>query len=281
MGNNTEGLSLLLIIVTILVSYQGFKSSPFFNKYAFEVDGVLVRKEYVRLISSGFLHANWLHLIFNMASLYAFSAGVEKILGIRNFVILYFCSLVFGSLLSLYIHRNHGDYRSIGASGAVSGVIFASILFFPDLEISLLLMDVGIPGWLFGILYLMITMYGVKSQTGTIGHDAHLGGAIGGMVTACVIRPDIIQAHPLLLAALLLPTIGFLIMIAYRPYILYTDSNSGYAKINHEAYELSRQYQNSEDRLNYLLEKVNEKGLESLSKREKHQLEELSKSMEN
>jgi len=109
----------ILIVVITLVSYKGFTNHLFFDSYKFEVDRILVNKDYKRLITSGFLHVSWTHLIFNIFGLYVFSEIVQVTLGSLNFLIIYFASLLGGELLSLLVHKNEGDYSSVGASGAI------------------------------------------------------------------------------------------------------------------------------------------------------------------
>ena len=134
-------MGFILIIVTVLFSYAGFSNGSFFNRYEFEIEKNLIYREYRRLISSGFLHVGWTHLILNMLSLYAFYGSVESSLGSIFLLLVYFTSLVGGNLFALYIHRNHGNYSAVGASGAVSGIIFAAIALFPGIRIGFL----GIP----------------------------------------------------------------------------------------------------------------------------------------
>src|SRR5687768_13308475 len=115
----TSGMiSFILIIVTAVTSYQGFKNHFFFEKYEFGVDKVRLYRDYKRLITSGFLHVNWMHLIFNMLGLYFFAGSLIGILGPLGFLLIYFSSLVGGNLLSLMVYKNQGDYTSVGASGA-------------------------------------------------------------------------------------------------------------------------------------------------------------------
>src|SRR5262245_26263203 len=114
-------VGLCIIVLNLYVSYRGLKDHAYFNRYSFEVDEVLVRKDYKRLVSSGFLHVSWLHLGFNMFSLYAFSDEVEAVLSPMKFLFVYMVSLIGGNLFSLYVHRKHGDYSAVGASGAVCG----------------------------------------------------------------------------------------------------------------------------------------------------------------
>src|SRR5688500_4461975 len=107
----TSGMiSLILIIVTAFVSYRGFKDHFFFEKYEFGVDKVRLYKDYKRLITSGFLHVNWMHLIFNMLGLFFFAGSLIAILGPIQFLLIYFASLAGGNLLSLLVYKNQGDY---------------------------------------------------------------------------------------------------------------------------------------------------------------------------
>ena len=138
----TEILSLLIIAANIYVSYRGFKDSEFYNRYAFEVEKVIVYRQYDRLVTSGFLHVNWTHLIFNMISLYLFSTSLAGQLEVFSYLLIYFGSLIAGNLFSLVLHKKDSDYRSVGASGAVSGIIFASISLFPGFNIGLLFLPV-------------------------------------------------------------------------------------------------------------------------------------------
>ena len=116
------------------------------------------------MFTSGFLHVNWMHLIFNMIALYFFSGSLELYLGPLRFLLIYFASLVGGDALSLFIHRNDSDYDSVGASAGVTGVIFASIALFPGMRIGLLFLPLAIPGWLFGLVYILYSIYGIRSR---------------------------------------------------------------------------------------------------------------------
>jgi membrane associated rhomboid family serine protease len=274
MNEGIKGLSLLIIIVNVLISYKGFRDTFFFEKYKFEVDGILIGKQYNRILSSGFLHTGWLHLIFNMMAFYSFSFTVGQNLGLLNIVIIYFGSLIAGNLFALYIHRNHGDYSAVGASGAVSGIIFSSIIMYPETPIGLVFIDAGIPGWVFGIVYILISIYGIKSKTGNIGHEAHLGGAIAGILISLVLEPSILQSHPLVITAFLLPFVLFLFLVVTRPEFLLIDNYFSYRV---KRYKLEQgQDLTHEEELDALLDKINKRGIDSLSKFEKKRLEELS-----
>jgi membrane associated rhomboid family serine protease len=157
------------------------------------------------------------HLFFNMFALYSFSRGIGRVFGILDFVLIYFGSLIAGNLLSLYINRKNSGYRALGASGGVSGVIFSSILMFPGGSIAFLFFPIGIPSWLFGIGFILVSIYGIKSRLGNIGHDAHLGGAIAGVVISVLLEPVLLRARPLLIAALVVPAAAYLYLLVKRP----------------------------------------------------------------
>lgn len=272
-----EAIALFIIIINIIASYKGFRDPEFFERYIFDVDYILVDKQYYRLLSSAFLHANWFHLILNMAALYSFSESVGYVLGIRNYIAIYLGSLLAGNLLALFIHRNHGDYRAVGASGAISGIIFSSIAIFPDSRISFFFLPVDFAAWMFGIGFVLLSIYGIKSQIGNIGHEAHLGGAIAGVLISIILEPAIFEANKTIILAILFPFCIFMLLIAKRPESLLVDNyvESEFKRITeHQAVFNEIQ---AENELNRLLEKVSEKGFDSLSKNEKKTLENLSK----
>lgn len=269
----------VLITITTLISWQGFRSSSYLNKYAFEVDRILLDKQYYRLISSSFLHLNWWHLIFNMASLYFFSSSVGYQLGVANFVTVYFGSQILGGLLALYIHKSHGDYSAVGASGGIAGVIFSSVAMMPTAEISFFAMPFSMPAWVFGLLYSLVCIYGIKRQADNIGHEAHLGGALGGVLLTIFAEPLVLRDNYLAISVIVLPAILFLTLIAHKPEILLIKDYWGinnYLPTETKNYDLV----DDESALNELLEKVSEKGYSNLSKQEKKKLEELSKKIE-
>lgn len=288
-----ESAILLFVIVICVISYQAFQNRQFYEQYLFNVNAILVRKEYVRMVSSGFLHGDWWHLGFNIIALYSFGISVGAAFGLPKFFFIYFTSLLAGNALALYIHRNHGDYRAIGASGAISGVVYASIALFPQSKIGLILIPPIIPAWLFGILFLLISMYGIKAQRDNIGHEAHLGGAVAGLLLAIALEPSILVAHSFFIFIMLVPTLGFLYMVVRRPEMLYID-NFFKNEIEHFRNRQGKQrssnrsrssaythhkVQTESEELDALLDKVNRKGLDSLTEVEKRRLEELSRKL--
>jgi membrane associated rhomboid family serine protease len=270
---------LILIVVTTIVSYKGFSNGLFFDGYKFEVDRILINKDYKRLITSGFLHVGWSHLIFNMFSLYIFSGLVEISLGSVNFLIIYFVSLLGGGLLSLLVHRNHGDYSSVGASGAICGVMFASVAIFPDMGIRIFLLPISIPGWIYALLYVLFSIYGIRSKKSNIGHDAHLGGGLVGMIVALIMYPSVFTYNYVKILIILVPTLAFICLIITRPHLLLVDNL--FYKTHGDFYSIDHRYNaeraDQQEEIDRILDKINRKGMKSLNRKEKKLLEAYSK----
>ena len=201
-----------IIIANVLFSMKGFDDFSFFEKYKFNIGGIR-RGEQVRMISSGFLHADFSHLLFNMLTLYFFADVVIITIGFIKFLIIYFVSLLVGNLLSFYFHKDEYHYSAIGASGAVTGILYAAIIFYPNMSLYLFFIPIPIPAWIFGILYLMYSIYGMKKQLGNIGHDAHFGGAIAGYLLAILFVPSILQTQLWIVGVLAVPIIALFVLI--------------------------------------------------------------------
>ena len=197
-------ISFIIILVgTIAMSYYGFNNATFFNRYMFNV-GAVQKGDYVRLISSGFLHANWEHLIFNMISLFFFYEVVTDSMGELLFVLIYFGSMLLGNVFSLQIYKRQSYYSAIGASGAVSGIIFTAIALYPKaIKVNFL------PGWLFGALYFGYSVFMMfNPQKGdNLGHTAHIGGALFGLAVVVLYAPTIVVHNALYLGIMALPLV--------------------------------------------------------------------------
>jgi membrane associated rhomboid family serine protease len=274
-------ITILLIIVTVIVSYKGFTNSIFFDKYKFQVDKILLYRDYKRLVTSGFLHVSWMHLFFNMFSLYLFSGLVEGGLGPLYFLLIYFGSLIGGGLVSLLIHRRHGDYSSVGASGAVWGVLFACVALYPSMSISLFPLPLSMPVWLYALLFVLFTIYAIRSKKNNIGNESHLGGAIVGMLLALIINPMALVNNYGKILIVLLPAAIFLYLIITRPYLLLIDNL--FYKTHQQYYSIDHQYNverhDEQQEIDRILDKINKKGMRSLNKREKETLKEYSKTV--
>jgi membrane associated rhomboid family serine protease len=211
--------NLAVMAFTCWFSYRGFRDSGFEGDYIFWPEAVLARRQFYRLLTSGFLHLNLMHLGMNMVVLYLFGTRIEMFFGPVQFLIIYLGSIVGGSLLALYVHRHH-DYRALGASGGVSGVLLAHILLFPGSRINMYFVPIGIPSWLFAAVYLLSAFYGMQRQIGNVGHDAHLGGALVGLFTAASLHPEAIRYSPRLFAAISVGTLLLFIYMARNPLFL-------------------------------------------------------------
>ncbi len=266
----------LLLLVTAAISFQGLRRTEYMEGYDFEVDRILIDREWYRLVSSGFLHVSWIHFGFNMIALLSFSFALELKFGMLLFLGLYFLCMVGGNLLALYIHRNHGDYKAVGASGAISGVVFSSIILYPSSSISFVILPISIPNWLFGILFVLISIYGIKSQKGNLGHEAHLGGAITGILATIFVDPSVVSQSWWLLLIVLLPVVAFLILIIRNPAVLMIRSYWGERAMDlQDAYTGRKSRMSKQEEIDYLLDKIRKKGLASLSKKERNRLKEL------
>ena len=202
---------LLLIVFNVLVSYKGFSESRFFDRYKFSVLA-LQKQQYFRLLSSGFLHIDSAHLIFNMFALYMFGDVVIQITGFFLFMLIYILSLLAGNYFTYVNHKNEPSYSAVGASGAVSGIVYSSILLFPQMQLALIFFPIPMPGYVFGILYLLYTLFGMKSRRDNIGHTAHFGGAVSGFAITIFIFPSLIYMQTNLILLMLLPLIVYLVM---------------------------------------------------------------------
>jgi len=198
-----------LIGITILISFKGFNDLAFFRKYEFHI-GSIRAGEQIRMVSSAFLHADIGHLFFNMLTLYFFAPVVFHYLGDFSFVLIYLGSLIFGSLLTLLFHKDDYSYRAIGASGAVTGILYSAILLQPDMN--LFLFFIPIPAYVFGIGYLLYSIYGMRAKNDNIGHTAHFGGAIGGYVITILKEPEMITDNTLMVVLLAIPIIILFVM---------------------------------------------------------------------
>ena len=201
---------LAIIGANILISIKGFNDESFFRKFEFHV-GSIRAGEHLRMVSSAFLHADIVHLAFNMIALYSFAPVVTETLGNPTFLLIYAGSLIFGSLLTMVFHGNEYNYRAVGASGAVTGIIYSAILLYPDMTIGIFGI-IPMPAYIFGIAYLLYSIYGMKSRRDKIGHTAHFGGAIGGYIITLLKYPILLEQSTFMVILLAIPIIILFIM---------------------------------------------------------------------
>lgn len=208
---NLSIVTIVIIAANVVISLKGFDDRSFFERYKFNV-GSIRRGEQIRMFSSGFLHADTTHLFMNMFTLYFFADTVVNGLSNIYFIIIYVASLIFGNLLSLYFHKDEYWYSAIGASGAVTGILYSAILLRPDMSLYMFFVPIPIPGYVFGIGYLLYSIYGMKNRIGNIGHDAHFGGAIGGYLITLILKPSLLETDLAYVALLAVPIIILFIM---------------------------------------------------------------------
>lgn len=203
-------VTIIVIAANVIVSFKGFNDREFFEKYKFN-SGEIRRGAKYQILSSGFLHVDTSHLFVNMLTLYFFANVVIFDLGAVGFLIVYLASLILGNLLSYYFHKDEEQYNAVGASGAVMGILYSAIMLRPDMMLGLFFI-IPIPAYVFGIGYLLYTLYGMKRRTGNIGHDAHFGGAVGGFILTIVLAPWILQQHLLMVILLAVPILILFIL---------------------------------------------------------------------
>ena len=190
-------ISTLLILANLVVTFAGLQNHNTFDRLCFTPTRVWYHREYWRLLTSAFLHVDWMHFLFSMISLYSFGPIVEycfnAVLGSTNplgYLFFYIMAAILSSIPDLLEQRNNQYFRAVGASGAVSAVIFASILFFPMNGIRVMFLP-GIPGFIFGPLYLAYSVYMAKQRQDNIGHIAHFSGAVIGFIFPLLFQPEL------------------------------------------------------------------------------------------
>lgn len=187
-------INLLIIIVTALISIGGFNNRALMAKYQLNPYQVYHRKEWYRMLTHGFIHVDWTHLIFNMLTLFFFGKYVEAMIGNGLIYLLFYLSaIVVSALTTLFKHKDNYLYNAVGASGGVSAILFASILFNPDSSIMFLLFPVPIPGFIFGLIYIAYSHYMSRKESDNVNHDAHLLGALYGFTVPLLFNLDYIK----------------------------------------------------------------------------------------
>lgn len=191
-------MTLLIVAITVILSIVTFKNEKLNNRLIFYPYLVKHKQQWYRMLTSGFIHADWLHLLVNMFVLFSFGGVVESYyryffgsIGTLHFVLMYLSSIVAANASTYYKQKNNVYYRSLGASGAVSAVVFASILFQPLNKIYLYGI-IGIPGIIAGVLYLVYSQYAAQKQNDQINHEAHFYGAVYGVVYTIVFKPQVV-----------------------------------------------------------------------------------------
>lgn len=182
--------TLILIAITVVTSLIGFASPQAVRAMVLEPYRMVATHQYHQVVTAGLLHSGFFHLLVNMYVLNSFGQGLEPAFGSDRFLIIYLVSLVVGNLYPLVKYRNNPQYRALGASGAVSGILFAFCLIAPTAEIRLML-AIPMPAFVFAILYVAYSIYAMRRLDDNIGHETHLAGAFAGIVTTLIIVPEV------------------------------------------------------------------------------------------
>ena len=295
----TDNITLLLLIANLVFSIYAFQRPEIFERFKFNVGAVLGRKEYHRIITAGFLHGGFGHLFVNLLSLYFVGPAVygtffalfggNAVLGGAAYLATYFIAMVGGKMLAIIFHRNNPSYSAIGASGAIAGIIFAFVYFFPSAEF-LLFFILPCPAWLFAILFVGYSLFGMRTQHGNIGHEGHLGGALLGMLMAILLVPSFMKENWWVVLILFVPTATYLYLSLTRPGF---HSELVKGKLNLQRQRRGPRVtvrdprsrprpgqpktdQSPQEEMDELLDKVARKGYDGLTRVEKLRLDELS-----
>lgn len=248
----------------------------------FKPFAILRRKQYERMLTSGLIHADWIHFGFNAFSFYSFGQNLELVYGPLPLLLIYGAAILGGSALSLIIHRKE-DYSALGASGGVCGVIFASIFLLPGGAIMMFPIPIGIPTVIYAVFFLVGSFWAHRRGTDNIGHDAHLGGAIIGLLAATALYPRMIFAAPGLFVTVLALSLVILWWLIGDPLRLRRRRSDNYDAALGD--DRSQRYQHNRRRneklaeIDGLLDKVSQQGIHSLSASERKRLETLSKEL--
>lgn len=182
----------VIFVITILTSLLAFSNPQVYERLILSPHEVYRKQNVYTLLTSGLIHKDWMHLFFNMLSYYFFAFNLERIIGHWQFAVLYLVSLVLSDIPTVLKHKDDFWYRTLGASGAVSAVVFSFIMFDPMTKMMILPLPIPIPAILFGVLYLVYCVYAGRQQADTINHDAHFYGALNGIIITIILYPSVV-----------------------------------------------------------------------------------------
>jgi membrane associated rhomboid family serine protease len=181
--------TLTILILIVVASVAGLLSPALRERAVLRPYLIATGSEWWRLLTSGFVHADITHLLFNLITFYSFGFALERVMGTARFICLYFCGLLASGIGTCIKHRDEPNYASLGASGAILAVLFASIIYFPHSRLLILPIPIPIPAPLFAVAYLAYSYYSSRNSTGRINHDAHIAGAMTGLAFVGVTDP--------------------------------------------------------------------------------------------
>lgn len=185
--------SFIILGITILVTLLAWRNAKIQYSFMMRPYAVLHERKWYQTLTSGFVHADWSHLAFNMITFFFFGQTLEMTIGTPHLVVLYFSALFVSSIPSLLIHGKNPNYATLGASGGVEAIIFSFILFYPFEKLYLFFIPIGIPAILFGILFLGYSIFESRTRMGKINHDAHIAGAAWGISYTLLFVPHSLE----------------------------------------------------------------------------------------
>ncbi len=276
----------VIIFTNLTISIRGLSSTSFLARYGLVAEKILVGKEYGRLWSASWVHARWSHLLLNTLVLFCIGNGVNWQIGVADFLFLFLMSQLGGNLAALFIYRNDhsGQYDAVGAAGGVSGVLFASIALFPSLTVSLPGLEYALPVWPLAIVFISVSIFTLRPYSSTMIHDAHLGGAIVGLLLTPLIAPETLQDTLWIAIGILTPTVVMFYALVKAPENIITKTFylSGDTRASWEVEPTDNSthhvldYESLEDEMNALLDKINQLGYQNLSAYELERLQSIA-----
>lgn len=276
--------SIIFICIVLAIGKRILPS--LLSRYGLTVDRILEKSQYYRLWSALWIHDHWTQLLLNTLVLLGFGYATEGPLDTPNFLFVFLVSAVGGNLLALYVSRDDqsGQSHAVGAAGGISGVLMASLTLSPSLTLSVSSLPIVLPLWPLAVAFLAVSIFAIKPDHGTTNHDAHLGGAIVGLLLSPVVAPESLQTTLWLAAALLLPSVVLFYALVKAPmrtpevmpanaptligHSLVTQKWVGGAIIPQDECD----HITLEDEMNSLLDRITQSGYHGLSEHERERL---------
>ncbi|WP_345950278.1 rhomboid family intramembrane serine protease [Mucilaginibacter sp. PAMB04274] len=182
-----------LFALNILLSLLAFYNDRVYSEFMLHPYSIARGEKVWTVITSGFIHRDWMHLLFNMWSFFFFAFQLETMLGHWQFGLLYMASLILSDLPTISKHKDHYGYHSLGASGAISAVVFSYIMFNPLAQMGIFPLPFRIPAIIFGVLYLVYCVYASRQSRDSINHDAHFYGALSGIMITILLYHEVVK----------------------------------------------------------------------------------------
>lgn len=190
-------LTIILIVITVAASFAAWNKRDLRDKWIHNPYSANKYKEYWRLLTSGFIHADYMHIFFNMWALYLFGELVEQYFSLFfagkamvMFLLLYLGGIIVANIPDFIQHKNNASFNSLGASGGVSSIVFCAVILQPTMELMIIPIPIPIPAYIFAVLYVAYSVYMEKRQMDNVNHMAHLWGALWGVAFILLIQPN-------------------------------------------------------------------------------------------